>query len=680
MKNSNTYKRLLILSFILASIFTTINIKAQCTHGASWGSSNVPINGNPTTNIGVYAGEYTVFTNIQIGLNYTFSSSAGTDWLVITNGTNVYQTQGNSPVIWTATFSGTVRVHVSTSSACGGQNTGRDITASVIPTSDYRTDWISMDFGSTSWCPGETRQVSVTVRNNGDLPWADGAGEDFNVGVKWNAEPDYLIRVDAQNLAPGATQTFYFNVTAPATLGTDNLRFDVVREACFWFANNGTACGNTAGPGNIVFVSPQLTIQNSITLAPDRIFCASMAVDMIAESCGGTINWYNSLTACQPIASGTDYTTPVLDETTTYYLDVTSPTISSTGSYTSALGNNDFYGRAGQMFDVTAAVGKTVEITGVQVRPDVSGTQTVYIYYRPESHNGFHNNASGAGWILVGQQNINVTANNVSPTITLTTPITVPSGCTYGIYTRLNVRYRGSYTGSESNGDITVHAGWGAADSNTPFVMASGWARGFRGNLHYNVYNVSERISVTAIDDCPTFLPIELLSFDATLNGNHVDLTWTTATERENDYFTIERSVDGLNWEFVAQQAGAGYSSEILNYADNDYMPLPGVSYYRLKQTDYNGEFTYSDIRTINRLSNEVVAYPNPSTGNITISGLQQSDKIFITDLSGKILYENSEEKESLMHYDLSSYADGVYFIKVSGTNEEQILKIVKTK
>lgn len=140
---------------------------------------------------------------------------------------------------------------------------------------DYTTDWVSMNVGATDWCAGETRNVSVTVTNSGFQSWTDGGGEDFNVGVKWNAETDYIVRVDAQNLAPGATQTYTFSVTAPAA-GNDNLTFDVVREGCFWFANNSTACGSTAGPGNVTFSSPALTINalpTAVSAGVDAFIC-----------------------------------------------------------------------------------------------------------------------------------------------------------------------------------------------------------------------------------------------------------------------------------------------------------------------------------------------------------------------------------------------------------------------
>ncbi len=129
----------------------------------------------------------------------------------------------------------------------------------------YRAEFISMDTGLPTWCVGETRTVSVTVRNMGMATWTN-SGSDINIGVKWNADPDYLVRTDANNLAPGSTETFFLTVTAP-TAGSNNLQFDIVNELVCWFGNNNGSCG----PGNSVFRSSNLTIQNCVANGPGGV-------------------------------------------------------------------------------------------------------------------------------------------------------------------------------------------------------------------------------------------------------------------------------------------------------------------------------------------------------------------------------------------------------------------------
>ncbi len=128
----------------------------------------------------------------------------------------------------------------------------------------FCSEIISADFGSSPWCAGETRNVTVTIRNAGTATWTD-SSPDINIGVKWNTNganwADYYVRTNAENLAPGQTQTYTLALTAsnnvgagyttPLTAGTNNLTFDVVNEGNFWF-------GNTSG--NSVYTSSNITI------------------------------------------------------------------------------------------------------------------------------------------------------------------------------------------------------------------------------------------------------------------------------------------------------------------------------------------------------------------------------------------------------------------------------------
>lgn len=137
----------------------------------------------------------------------------------------------------------------------------------------YVASYISMNTGAAEWCPGETRTVSVTIQNIGSQAWADGGGEDFNIGVKWNADPDYIIRVDAQNLASGATQTFNLNITAPTTAGSENLTFNVVREGISWFGGPYTSAAQTIKP-----------LPTAVSAGSDAIICSGSSTQLIGSA------------------------------------------------------------------------------------------------------------------------------------------------------------------------------------------------------------------------------------------------------------------------------------------------------------------------------------------------------------------------------------------------------------
>jgi hypothetical protein len=116
-------------------------------------------------------------------------------------------------------------------------------------------------------------------------------------------------------------------------------------------------------------------------------------------------------------------------------------------------------------------------------------------------------------------------------------------------------------------------------------------------------------------------LPIELFYFDATVVNNTVNLNWSTATEINNHYFTIEKSKEGLTFnplQEVDSKAVNGNSTTILNYKSNDPNPYAGATYYRLKQTDFNGNYTSSAIVSVTFDAQSFVSvFPNPASNNL---------------------------------------------------------------
>ncbi|MFT7080820.1 MAG: hypothetical protein ACJAZC_002372 [Cryomorphaceae bacterium] len=140
-------------------------------------------------------------------------------------------------------------------------------------------------------------------------------------------------------------------------------------------------------------------------------------------------------------------------------------------------------------------------------------------------------------------------------------------------------------------------------------------------------------------------LPIELISFTATVKDAFVEINWITATENHNDYFNVERSADGINFKSIGQVNGAGNSSQTLKYAIVDDTPLNGISYYRLRQTDYDGKLSYSELEAIvfdRRNGFNFKIYPNPNNGerfNIDINENNYVLLVVVYDIHGKELY-----------------------------------------
>ncbi len=186
-----------------------------------------------------------------------------------------------------------------------GNFRGVDVDGSVTQLA-YASQLVSMSLGSTTWCAGETRNVTVQIKNVGSAAWIDGSGNDFNIGAKWNTNganwTDYHVRVDAQNLAAGATGTYVIPITASnnaglgyttsLSAGTNNLTFDIVYEGVSWFGENN----GVVGPGNTEFVSANQTINAlpGITPGANPSVCAgTTSASLTYTGATGSPNQYS---------------------------------------------------------------------------------------------------------------------------------------------------------------------------------------------------------------------------------------------------------------------------------------------------------------------------------------------------------------------------------------------------
>jgi len=145
-------------------------------------------------------------------------------------------------------------------------------------------------------------------------------------------------------------------------------------------------------------------------------------------------------------------------------------------------------------------------------------------------------------------------------------------------------------------------------------------------------------------------LPVELVNFDAVKNVSQVDLRWVTATELNNAYFVVERTVDGIGFEEVITVPGAGNSVSPITYTGVDAAPVQGISYYRLRQVDLDGSSTNSDLVAVDftgGTSRAMVLYPNPTIGGPV--WLMTSDHrmagpgtLAVVDATGRVLAERT--------------------------------------
>ncbi len=171
-------------------------------------------------------------------------------------------------------------------------------------------------------------------------------------------------------------------------------------------------------------------------------------------------------------------------------------------------------------------------------------------------------------------------------------------------------------------------------------------------------------------------LPIKLLDFSATPNSTKVDVKWTTATEVNNNFFTVERSGDGQKFTEVTtvnSKAPKGNSILKLDYQITDSKPLSGTSYYRLKQTDNNGKFEYFNVVNVGFTTTKAITftvYPNPNSGQFIadFTGIENNHEVQILmhDEHGKLVYSTSfyaqESSSSVNIIPEQKIGKGIYF------------------
>jgi len=179
-----------------------------------------------------------------------------------------------------------------------------------------------------------------------------------------------------------------------------------------------------------------------------------------------------------------------------------------------------------------------------------------------------------------------------------------------------------------------------------------------------------------------TPLPVELLYFDAKPNNNRtVDLTWTTASEINSDYFIVEKSADASVWSNIGSVEAVGNSTQELNYYLEDLHPYMGINYYRLKQVDLNGSVTYSEIRAVKfGLTDNVTLFPNPVTDEFFLHGKGIGSKqIQLFNSLGQLIPTNRiNQSEDMIQFDSSELSRGIYTIQIQAQNEIINLRLMK--
>ncbi|WP_210463188.1 YDG domain-containing protein [Rufibacter roseolus] len=182
-------------------------------------------------------------------------------------------------------------------------------------------------------------------------------------------------------------------------------------------------------------------------------------------------------------------------------------------------------------------------------------------------------------------------------------------------------------------------------------------------------------------------LPVSLISFEGKQKASAIDLSWTTAAEKDNDYFQIERSQDGKTFTSVGKVKGNGNSNVLRNYNFSDASAQAGVNYYRLKQVDFDGKFEYSKVIAVKAEAKAGVqasleVYPNPTASKVYVTSSQVSGAAIVTVFHGNgrvVLQQNVQvEVGQPLSLDLTNFASGVYYLQVQTATGKVTSRVVK--
>jgi hypothetical protein len=221
----------------------------------------------------------------------------------------------------------------------------------------------------------------------------------------------------------------------------------------------------------------------------------------------------------------------------------------------------------------------------------------------------------------------------------------------------------------------------GILSANTTYTPSE-WIQVSNSVVDNAMSGVSERLGE---HEANIPLPISLISFDAKPTfDNSINLTWQTASEENNDYFSIEHSIDGISFREIETQAGNGTTNAIQSYSFLHEEIESGLHYYRLKQVDFDEKFGYSNIitTTIKRSNDEVILTPNPTSNVILIqtkTPFERDADFQILNMQGQVVLSSIlQEGTDNLEVNVSNFPVGIYYLQLFVDNEVMMKKIIK--
>jgi hypothetical protein len=283
----------------------------------------------------------------------------------------------------------------------------------------------------------------------------------------------------------------------------------------------------------------------------------------------------------------------------------------------------------------------------------LEGTTTVAT---PVSFSIYNVNATSSGAISKFIDSIRVTGKTLSNAVVNPNSITSDSDNLVS-----NPSIKGSQNGVD-NPETTTNISFTTAVKQITITYTSG--KKFIGGANSTSFDpTSQFITIGTINtNYVCTLPVSFSNFSANCVQDYVKLKWTTESEIKNDYFEVERSENGLDFNSITRIDGNGTINVQQNYQYIDEQSLFGTSYYRLKQVDFDGKVEYFNPIFLDcKKTNNFSIYPNPNNGSFVVSGLSEDEDMQLTDALGRTLLSKKGE----INYEINSLQEGIYFITI---------------
>lgn len=288
-------------------------------------------------------------------------------------------------------------------------------------------------------------------------------------------------------------------------------------------------------------------------------------------------------------------------------------------------------------------------------------------------------NASACG---VGGSNCTVTFTNGSYDVESGIDLTDYPGLTFIIASDANVNFfdQGSNTGDlllDATSSIVVESGGDLTTNNSGSVQITIGATTYTGAQFPDIINAGGA-------DANGVLPIELIAFTGKQQNSQVLIEWSTATEINNDYMLIEHAMDGRHFTEIGKITGAGNSTTVQHYSFKHERPVNGTNYYRLKQVDYDGKFTYHHIIPVAFEGGVgiVSTFPNPANDRINVQLYGWPEGVLsvqVLDMAGRVIEEEQQAASSTISMDIHTLQSGMYFLRISGAERSETIRFKKS-